>query len=68
MTDKTTAPPCWYHDASHRPALGWCPAGCSGSTTHAERVGGGEEHTYCATHAAWRRSTSHLPSMVRRLA
>jgi hypothetical protein len=59
---------CWYADTGHRPRIGWCPAACSGQASHAERVGGGEQRTYCDTHAAWRRSTSRVPTMVWRLA
>jgi hypothetical protein len=65
----TAAPPsCWYAEATHRPSIGSCPAACHGPATFAERVAAGHQHTYCDTHAVWRRQTSRLPSMVHRLA
>jgi len=59
---------CWYADPEHRPRIGRCPTTCSGPSTHAERVGAGELRTYCETHAAWRRASVRLPTMVWRLA
>ena len=64
-TPTTTT--CWYREAAHRPPLGWCPATCHGLVAFAERVGGGEQHTYCEAHGDWRRRTTHIPTVVRRL-
>jgi hypothetical protein len=58
---------CWYRDPAHRPTLGSCPSACQGPPTHAERVGGGEQHLYCDAHAAWRRAGIRLPTLVRTL-
>ena len=66
-TPTTEAATCWYRDPAHRPPLGWCPATCHGLVAFAERVGGGEQHTYCEAHGDWRRRTTHLPTVVRRL-
>lgn len=60
-------PGCWYRDPAHRPRVGWCPSTCHGPVTHAERLGNGDEHAYCETHAQWRRRTIRLPTLVRRL-
>lgn len=59
---------CWYAEPQHRPRMGGCPTRCSGPSTHAERVGGGGKRTYCDAHAAWRRTSIRLPTMVWRLA
>jgi hypothetical protein len=59
---------CWYVEPQHRPRIGAGPTGCTGPSTHAERVGGGRKRTYCDAHAAWRRATTRLPTMVWRLA
>jgi hypothetical protein len=41
---------CWYVEPQHRPRFGACPTGCTGPSTHAERVGGGgNEHTAMRT-------------------
>jgi len=62
-----TAAACWYLDPTHRPALGSCPRACQGPLSHAERVGNGEQHLYCDAHAAWRRASIRLPTLVRQL-
>jgi hypothetical protein len=59
---------CWYVEPQHRPRMGACPTGCTGPSTHAERVGGGGNRTCCDAHAAWRRATTRLPTLVWRLA
>jgi hypothetical protein len=73
MTSSSTAHTggrlaCWYVEPQHRPHIGACPTTCSGPSTHAERVAGGGKRTYCDAHAAWRRATIMLPTMVWRLA
>jgi len=69
--DRATPPPvasnCWYRDRAHRPRLGWCPDACHGPATYAERLGNGDEHVYCETHAHWRRQTIRLPTLVWRM-
>lgn len=47
--------------AARRPAVGWCPAACSGPVTHSERAGNGDKWLYCEAHAYWRRKTIRLP-------
>jgi hypothetical protein len=56
---------CWYSDPGHQPALGWCPRVCSGAVIFSERVGNGDQHVYCDTHAYWRRKTIRLPLVWR---
>lgn len=66
-TSSPVLPGCWYRDPAHRPPLGWCPSACHGLVTHAERLGNGDQHVYCETHAPWRRRTIRLPTLVRRM-
>jgi hypothetical protein len=67
QTSRPALPDCWYRDPAHRPPLGWCPSTCHGPVTHAERLGNGDKHLYCDTHAHWRRQTIRLPTLVRRM-
>jgi hypothetical protein len=68
MTDPMPTPPdCWYRDLAHHPRLGWCPRTCQGLVTFAERLGNGDQHLYCDTHAHWRHRTIRLPTLVRRM-
>lgn len=67
-TPVATPAACWYRDVAHRPRLGSCPRACQGPPSHAERVGNGDQHVYCETHAAWRRRTIRLPTLVFQLA
>ena len=67
-TAPATPVACQYLDPAHRPRLGWCPDTCHGPVGYAERLGDGRQHVYCDAHADWRRRSSRLPSLVRRLA
>lgn len=45
---------CFYADASERPPISRCPAGCNGAATYAERRADGVQRFYCEAHGFWR--------------